>query len=370
MSEYVWFFFILILTPFVIALSFFSYGHIWSLESFYNGISTNSHSTTEISIETTLHWIRTINDGSINSYLLTLVLTKDKYSWGRNSKNSSFRTFLSFLNIIKSSHIPASNISLGLLTSSKEEYIKYKKIIEMTSMNYGELFTRVHIIYHPGFVDQKQRTIFDVGREERHDYTKQKERRRLLSRLRNYLMISTLQSEDHIIWLDADVYFSSNILLKTIIKKSIDSKLIHNLPLGLLTTRCAFERDPHSNYDLNAWLGPRRVPNAKELDHIRNGGIFVGRPTKDTKMLDILLEGTVNEDLIKLDSVGGTILYIKADLIRQGLVFPPYYIIGTEWNMQEGWDGIETEGLCYIARNLGHDCYALGGDWVVTHTNY
>ncbi|CAF0768202.1 unnamed protein product [Adineta ricciae] len=368
--EHEWLFAILIFTPLIFAAYFFFYGRVWSLKSSYNVVPTSRYSSKEIYLGATQHWIRSVNNQSINPHLLVLVLNKDKYSWGQDERNSSFRTFWSFISTIKSSRFPSSKMSLGLLTSSTEEYHKYRKILEVLSTDDEELFVRVHLIYHPGYGDQTHDINLDIDRQEHHEETVQKERRRLLARLRNYLMLSSLRSEDHIIWLDADVYFSSDQLLQMLIEKSADSKQTQDLPVGLLTVRCALQRDPHSNYDLNAWSGSRQAPTAKQLELIRKGGSFTGRPTKDTKMLDTLLKGTSNETIIKLDSVGGTILYIKADLVRQGLVFPPYYVVGTEWNMSEGWDGIETEGLCYIAKNLGYGCYALGGDWVVTHTNY
>lgn len=358
----------ILLMLFVVYFYLFYHRHWLSSTWFYDASPVKKYSTTETHIGTALHWIRTLRNEAVNPRLLILVLTKDQFSWGRNS-NSPPRTFQSFLNMINSAPFSARNLSLGLLTSSKLEYVNYTKTLEMMTTSY-ELFARASIIYHAGFDKQKRNVTLDGNREGRHDDSVQKERRRLLARLRNYLMLSSLQFEDHIVWFDADVYISSDNLLQTFIEQSTNSKAKHDAPIGVLTARCRLDGDPHSNYDRNAWLGPRQVPNRIELDILRKGGIFVPRPTGDTQMLHGLLKGTLNSDLIKLDSVGGTVLYIKADLVRQGLIFPPYYVIGTEWTMKEGWDGIETEGLCYIAMNLGYGCYALGGDWVITHTNH
>ena len=44
-------------------------------------------------------------------------------------------------------------------------------------------------------------------------------------------------------------------------------------------------------------------------------------------------------------------------------------VIGTGWG-KDGWDGLETEGMCYVARYLkGGGCYTLGGSHFVKHTN-
>lgn len=66
-----------------------------------------------------------------------------------------------------------------------------------------------------------------------------------------------------------------------------------------------------------------------------------------------------SERFVEVDSVGGTFLYVKGEVHRKGVSFPPYYVIGTTWESGEGWDGIETEGLCYVGRNLGYTCWGM-----------
>ena len=48
-------------------------------------------------------------------------------------------------------------------------------------------------------------------------------------------------------------------------------------------------------------------------------------------------------------ALGGTALLVKADLHREGLVFPPY--------SHHGY--IETEGLAMMARDMGYQCWGL-----------
>ena len=55
------------------------------------------------------------------------------------------------------------------------------------------------------------------------------------------------------------------------------------------------------------------------------------------------------QPLIELDSVGGTVLLIRAELHRQGLNFPAYPVEGL----------IETEALSEVARKLGVRSWAL-----------
>ena len=51
---------------------------------------------------------------------------------------------------------------------------------------------------------------------------------------------------------------------------------------------------------------------------------------------------------------------MKASLWRQGLGFATSYLVGTDWK-DEGWDGVESEGLCAAARNLINEEYGRQG---------
>lgn len=58
---------------------------------------------------------------------------------------------------------------------------------------------------------------------------------------------------------------------------------------------------------------------------------------------------------------------VRAELHMRGVVFPPLYLVGGHWHTQGGYDGIETEGLCYVARSMGAKCY-LAPRIVVRHS--
>lgn len=64
------------------------------------------------------------------------------------------------------------------------------------------------------------------------------------------------------------------------------------------------------------------------------------------------------EGLVRLDAVGATVVMMKSALVRQGLVFSVGYMVGMDWG-DEGWDGIESEGLCLQARTMGSACYGM-----------
>lgn len=65
------------------------------------------------------------------------------------------------------------------------------------------------------------------------------------------------------------------------------------------------------------------------------------------------------QGLVRVDSVGGTALLVRADLHRDGLIFPPFPYLHL----------IETEGLAAMARDMGTACWALP-DLEVVHPHH
>jgi len=108
-------------------------------------------------------------------------------------------------------------------------------------------------------------------------------------------------------------------------------------------------------YDLNAWVGRRKVRRSARDTSFVPGDVSVRRMKQ--------FHGGP-ETFVPLDSVGGTMLYVKADAHRQGVLFPVHHLIGSEWE-SEGYDGIETEGLCYTAHFLGFKCWGMPNDLIV-----
>lgn len=282
------------------------------------------------------------------SDLLWLSLTHDKESWGRNRLRLT-RTIDDFLKIVPAQH-DVETVTLGLLTSSMDEYHKYK------SATLKLPFAKVEIFFHPGFHDGPT-----VDRSHRHDDEVQAVRRAEIALLRNYLMLKTLGEEAHILWVDADIFHLDDGITKRMLQHIHDREEV-----GIITARCS--RDGAEDYDRNAWRGTRKGPRGWDLDQkeINNGEL----KTQGQYHVDKLIVGTTDDDLVDLDTVGATILFLRASLVWRGLSFPHQFVIGTRWR-KDGWDGIESEGLCYRARGLsGGKCAVLGGDWHIKHTDY
>ncbi len=279
--------------------------------------------------------------------LLILVLNKDSKSWSSDFRSTS-RSFNDFLDLLASTGLDFSTVSLGVWTASAEQFRTMQMAVDRLP------FAKA-VIYHQE--DTSQGAVY----ENRHNPQVQLSRRSGLAKLRNRLMLSALQDETHVLWLDADVVELSPGIVPTMLEQSASTA-----NAGIITAMC--HQNEMNNYDKNAWrldlpelLGP--VPDAERE-------AAVAKLVATRVFVPELVQGTNNSAIVPLDSVGGTVLLIRANLVRQGLTFPHYNIIGTTWG-HTGWIGVETEGLCYAARELeGGGCYVLGGSHHARHTDW
>lgn len=285
--------------------------------------------------------------------LLFMVLTKDSTSWGYEMGEPA-RTFHSFLDLVNSTGIGLERISLALMTASEEEYDLYRNATIAANI------PRVTVLLKRGNEEQEANLFTHRPRGGRHSFTFQMTRRADLALLRNELMSRSLHDERHVVWIDSDVRHLSPRIVQTMIAHSETTS-----DASIITARCT--RGSNQDYDKNAWAGARSRP---DFTHFNDPIVSSEEASEEPKFLSDLVPGTTDNEIIRLDSVGGTILYMRASLIHEGLTFPPYFVIGPRWG-RDGWDGLETEGVCYVARYLtGGGCYALGGNHHVVHTNH
>lgn len=116
-----------------------------------------------------------------------------------------------------------------------------------------------------------------------------------------------------------------------------------------------------SEYDRNTWKGTRIVPDAQQRMGLARGELFVPKHDKVQFLSDFAAS---NVEWVELDSVGGTFLYVKSIVHKEGAAFPIHYAVGAEWQ-HEGYDAIESEGLCYVAKFLGYSCWGLATEYTV-----
>jgi glycosyltransferase involved in cell wall biosynthesis len=153
-------------------------------------------------------------------------------------------------------------------------------------------------------------------------------RRAALAKSRNHLLFHALDDEDWVLWLDADLSFYPNDLVEQLL--AVQREIVH--PHCVQVTG-------GPSFDHNAW---------------RDNGKLL--------MQDLRAEG----ELVRLDSVGGTALLVRADLHRDGLVFPPFPYgrknsrarTNHPFTGPEGGE-METEGLALMAAEMGHQCWGM-----------
>jgi len=152
-------------------------------------------------------------------------------------------------------------------------------------------------------------------------------RRAVLARARNHLLFGALRDEDWVLWLDADVVaYPADIIEQLLaVGRDIVQPNCVTVPGG-------------ASFDLNAWS---------------DGGT--------THLSDLR-----GKKLVRLTSVGGTMLLVKADLHRDGLVFPPFFYGGrSPWVRDPhplrgaAVGEIETEGFAIMAKDTGVECWGL-----------
>jgi hypothetical protein len=153
-------------------------------------------------------------------------------------------------------------------------------------------------------------------------------RRVILAKSRNHLLFAALQDEDWVLWVDVDLAdYPPDILTQLLATKK---DIVH--------PHCVMRRGGPT-FDWNAW----RDGGRERMDSLRGG-----------------------PSLVRLDAVGGSMLLVRADVHRSGLIFPPY-LYGRESRFarnpspftRHGVGEVETEGLAMMAKDMGIECWGL-----------
>lgn len=288
--------------------------------------------------------------------ILSSILNLDCYREGRK--------FFDLFNTLKPIYSNRqSSISLGFLVGTEKEFKVIDKYITDIFGNTEETATPFHldrvIVVMAPFIEK----VYDTAKlADKHDEKLQGARRKKIARLRNFLLSTALKDEAYTIFVDADIKAIPESVIDEFIKSGKD----------ILVPRIA--QGVNKDYDLNSWAGTRRKPTEDQLKHLNENnlelydfipldepdkithlGSYVKRKKKENSQKSKLPKNF----LVKLDSVGGAFLFAKSEIYKQGVVFPPFYLVGTDWDRVEGYDGVETEGLCYIARSIGYECWGM-----------
>lgn len=210
---------------------------------------------------------------------------------------------------------------------------------------------------------------------DRHALTVQKERRATMSRARNSILFTTLgPTTSWVLWLDSDIVESPHDLIQDLAS--------HNKPV--IVPNCFqryYDKDKEKMaerpYDFNSWqdspiaqelagkMGPDEIllEGYAEMATYRNLMAYMVGESETLYHMDQMRTNPVSKMLtstfpepngdprreIDLDGVGGTALLVKADVHRDGAMFPPFPF----------YHLIETEGFAKMASRLGWKSYGL-----------
>jgi hypothetical protein len=147
------------------------------------------------------------------------------------------------------------------------------------------------------------------------------ERRVVLARSRNHLLFHALDDEEWVLWLDVDVVEYPPDIIERLLATGKD----------IVQPHCVLWHGGHT-FDQNAW----RDEGRQHLDDLRGEG-----------------------ELVRLDAVGGTMLLVRADVHRDGLIFPAFLYGKESQNIRPGRGELETEGLGIMAADMGYECWGM-----------
>lgn len=160
-------------------------------------------------------------------------------------------------------------------------------------------------------------------------------RRSVLAKSRNHLLFSALNDEDWVLWIDVDVASYPSDVLSAML--ATGKSIVH--PNCVVTPGGA-------SFDGNAWRDQRHT----------------------------FMHGLRGKSIVRLEGVGGTMLLIRADVHRDGLIFPAYpYGIRSPFALDrsditgEGGGEMETEGLALMAKDMGHEVWGMPDLEIVHH---
>jgi mannan polymerase complexes MNN9 subunit len=245
---------------------------------------------------------------------------------------------------------PHEHISLGFITPKTKEgnaatAALQEAIKETQSGPEQQRFQSITILrqdFEPPLLSQDEK--------ERHKMEHQKSRRASMARARNSLLFTTIGPfTSWVLWLDGDVIESPPTLIQDLAghnKHVIAPSCMQRF------TNDAGEEDVRA-YDFNLWRDSDTAQDlAKNMgsDEVLLEG-YAEIPTYRTLMTKLANTGADRDEgrLMPLDGVGGTALMVKAEVHRDGAMFPPFPF----------YHLIETEGFAKMAKRLGFEVWGL-----------
>lgn len=243
---------------------------------------------------------------------------------------------------------PRQLIELGFIaprTASGDRALQEleKAIKKVQSDKVNQRFAKITILR------QDSQSFDKLGEKERHALKVQKERRAAMALARNELLLSTIGPHTSwVLWLDADIVETKPTLIQ-------DMTAHDKAVLAANVYQRFYDQEKKENairpYDFNNWaesdIGLEIASKMADDEIIVEGysEIATYRPLM-AHFYDAA--GSVSEEMA-LDGVGGGCTLVKAEVHRDGAMFPnfPFYHL------------IETEGFAKMAKRLNYEVYGL-----------
>lgn len=205
---------------------------------------------------------------------------------------------------------------------------------------------------------QDSNSLKSQSEKDRHAFKVQKDRRSMMALARNSLVFTTISpTTSWVLWLDADIVETPPTLIQDLAG--------HNKPVLSANVYQRYfdessKQDSIRPYDFNNWVESEeglKIASTLGDDEIIVEGyaeMATYRPLM-AHFYDAI--GDVNTEM-PLDGVGGGAVLVKADVHRDGAMFPsfPFYHL------------IETEGFAKMAKRLGYEVFGLP-NYLVYHHN-
>lgn len=203
---------------------------------------------------------------------------------------------------------------------------------------------------------QDSNSLPSQAEQERHAFKVQKERRSMMALARNSLVFTALSpAHSWVLWLDADIVESPNTLIQDLAS--------HNKPVVSANVYQRYKENGEDKirpYDFNNWVESDdglKIANSLAEDEIVVEGYAEMATFRPLMAHYYDAKGNANTEM-PLDGVGGGSVLVKADVHRDGAMFPsfPFYHL------------IETEGFAKMAKRLGYSVFGLP-NYLVYHYN-
>ncbi|GAB1607967.1 uncharacterized protein LOC106869556 [Argonauta hians] len=231
-----------------------------------------------------------------------------------------------YLNMIKSLSYPHCRIRIAL--GVDKFGVTHPKVIKKHVSKLSHNFRSIDV-YTVDIPDDVQ--LMTTRYSDKHNETIQFKRRRKLAQVRNFLLVSALQEESHVLWIDSDVRQTPADLIQVLLSAHVP----------IVVPACMYRKTGSllDVYDRNSW---RETEASKEF--LRNKGpdylMLEGYRNKSLRkyLPELKHEGKV----VRLDGVGACCMLVDANVHRRGAIFPPFLVN----------HHIESEGFAEMAKLL------------------